>query len=157
MSGGFTDATSAFRALDVAARSWLAGATASAGRHDCGHWQSWSPPCAPTVLTGLPFRPTLTRWHPNNGVRHPVRARSGGSCVSGSAGRSRHSRCYRLDSADVTNTDGTSDLTTITGFPSPAWDGSFDLWPLWVALVFFALAAAFRYGESLQRDTDGLV
>jgi len=49
------------------------------------------------------------------------------------------------------------DYNEIIGFPSIGHQWSVDFWPIWIGLALFALAAAFRYGMKLQRDTEGLV
>lgn len=154
VSGGFTDATVGVSGLDAAARSWLAGASLLQGATIAILAIMVATLCS-TVLKELPFRPTLTR-----GIRTTAFAilfgGFGWQLCSGIGRSLAAQQVLRLDSAAFTNRIDFT-LGTITGFPSPGWDASFDLWPLWVALAFFALAAAFRYGESLQRDTEGLV
>lgn len=44
-----------------------------------------------------------------------------------------------------------------TGLPDPTFALSVEFWPLFLGLALAAVAAAFRYGERLQRDTEGLV
>lgn len=44
-----------------------------------------------------------------------------------------------------------------TGLPEPTFALTIDFWPLFLGLALAAVAAAFRYGERLQRDTEGLV
>ncbi len=44
-----------------------------------------------------------------------------------------------------------------TGLPEPTFALTIDFWPLMLGLALAAVAAAFRYGERLQRDTEGLV
>jgi len=41
--------------------------------------------------------------------------------------------------------------------PQPGFGIEFPLWPIAAGLAFTALAAIFRYGSRLQRDTEGLV
>jgi hypothetical protein len=44
-----------------------------------------------------------------------------------------------------------------SGLPAPALAIQVDFWPLFLGLALAAVALAFRYGERLQRDTEGLV
>ncbi|MGY6497524.1 MAG: hypothetical protein ACXIUP_04785 [Microcella sp.] len=44
-----------------------------------------------------------------------------------------------------------------SGFPMPGSEGTIEFWPIGVGLALIALAAVFRSGERLQRDTEGLV
>lgn len=43
------------------------------------------------------------------------------------------------------------------GLPQPGSVGTIEFWPIGVGLALIALAAVFRSGERLQRDTEGLV
>ncbi len=43
------------------------------------------------------------------------------------------------------------------GWPEPYMGFTLEFWPLFLALPLVAVAIAFRYGERLQRDTEGLV
>lgn len=52
---------------------------------------------------------------------------------------------------------GLDDAVPGLHWPEPATTLMIDLWPLFPALGLAALAAAFRYAERLQRDTEGLV
>ncbi|MFL0412084.1 hypothetical protein ACH0AH_12985 [Microbacterium paludicola] len=45
----------------------------------------------------------------------------------------------------------------IDALPRPATSWNIDFWPIGAALGFAALAAVFRYGSVLQKDTEGLV
>lgn len=154
LSGGFTDAAVSVSGLDVAARSWLAASSLLQGATIAILAITVATLCS-TVLKGQPFRPTLTR-----GIRVTAFAIMFGGIgwqLCSGIGRSLAAQqVLRLNSAEFTNKID-FDLATITGFPSPGFDGSIDLWPIWAGLAFFALAAAFRYGERLQRDTEGLV
>ncbi|BDV29560.1 hypothetical protein [Microbacterium terricola] len=42
-------------------------------------------------------------------------------------------------------------------WPQPGFGITFPFWPIAAGLAFAALAAVFRYGSALQRDTEGLV
>lgn len=44
-----------------------------------------------------------------------------------------------------------------SGLPRPGLQGEVEFWPIGVGLALIALAAVFRSGERLQRDTEGLV
>ncbi|MCU1404033.1 MAG: hypothetical protein JWQ43_336 [Glaciihabitans sp.] len=71
---------------------------------------------------------------------------------------------------NTTDGSGLSDTANSVGWPVPG-NFSLDFWPVWLGLALLAVAAAFRYGEKLQReretlqadnarlarDTDGLV
>jgi hypothetical protein len=43
------------------------------------------------------------------------------------------------------------------GLPEPTYAVTIEFWPIFIALALLAVAAAFRMGERMQRDTSGLV
>lgn len=155
VNGGFTNAAVGVSGLDVAARSWLAASTLLQGATVVALALVVATLCS-TVLRSQPFRPTLTR-----GIRITAFVIMFGGIgwqICSAIGRSLAAhQVLQVESAVFKNKIDFTDITTIIGFPSPGSDGSIDLWPIWVGLAFFALAAAFRYGERLQRDTEGLV
>jgi hypothetical protein len=67
-------------------------------------------------------------------------------------------RVLNIGGAEFTDVIRITDLTTVYGMPRPG-GGSFmiDLWPFGIGIALLAIAAAFRYGERLQKDTEGLV
>lgn len=73
---------------------------------------------------------------------------------------------------DISGNLASAELFTVTGaaweeiagiddplrwWPDPTWTLELALWPLGAGLGLAALAAIFRYGSRLQRDTEGLV
>ena len=50
-----------------------------------------------------------------------------------------------------------TDLHTIIGLPSVAYEWEFNFWPIAVALVLVVLAELFRHGSKVQEDAVGLV
>lgn len=58
-----------------------------------------------------------------------------------------------------TSASGTSDPAAdpLLNWPQATFSANFPLWPIGAGLGFAALAAVFRYGGRLQRDTEGLV
>ncbi|WP_439594233.1 hypothetical protein [Microbacterium sp.] len=79
----------------------------------------------------------------------------GTQLLCGWAGSIASDAALRWQSADIVGyPEGvTPDLL----LPSPAFNLTIDFWPIGAALAFAALAAVFRYGFSLQRETEGLV
>jgi hypothetical protein len=155
VNGGFTDASVTVSGLDIAARSWLAATTLLQGATVAILAIMVATLCS-TVLKNRPFRPALTL-----GIRTTAFAIMFGGIgwqVCSAIGRTLAAhQVLQLGSTAFPPRINYPGVETIMGFPSPGWDGSIDLWPIWVGLAFFALAAAFRYGERLQRDTEGLV
>lgn len=113
------------------------------------------------LLTGMAFRPMLSRSIniaaiaiAAGGVLWQACFWIGGSIASAQV---LTVTGWRSDdpSADdplVTNFDPFA-----TGLPEPNIAFNLDFWPIMLGLALAAVAAAFRYGERLQRDTEGLV
>lgn len=49
------------------------------------------------------------------------------------------------------------DFTPLAALPEPGTSWHIDFWPIGAALGFGALAAVFRHGSELQKETEGLV
>lgn len=71
------------------------------------------------------------------------------------AGSMASSEALNVISAEWTGYPDDWDI--YTALPEPALAVSVDFWPIGAALGFAALAAVFRYGGILQRDTETLV
>lgn len=155
VSGGFTDATVSVSGLNVAARSWLAASSLLQGATILVLAIVVVTLCS-TILRNQPFQPAVTRGIRTAGFAVMLGGIGWQTC-SANAGLSTSQQVLQLESAEFKNRIDFTDITTIIGFPSPSSAFHIDLWPIWVGLAFFALAAAFRYGEHLQRDTEGLV
>jgi len=79
----------------------------------------------------------------------------GGSIASEQLLRVGGWRSHELFADDPRALDGFDPL--VTGLPEPTFALTIDFWPLFLGLALAAVAAAFRYGERLQHDTEGLV
>jgi hypothetical protein len=113
------------------------------------------------LLDGSPFRPTITRavsvsavvigvggiaWQILYAVANGIAARQALQVNSWSGGAPNPEIADYLFRTDIG-----------MGIPEPSPHFTIDFWPLYFALILAALAFAFRYGERLQRDTEGLV
>ena len=65
------------------------------------------------------------------------------------------SEALNIAAAEWTGYPDSCDIST--ALPQPTVAISVDFWPIGAALGFAALAAVFRYGAVLQRDTERLV
>jgi hypothetical protein len=113
------------------------------------------------LLDGSPFRPAITRavsvsaiaigvggiaWQVFYATGNGIAARQALEVGGWSA---------QAPTSEIADYLFTTD--TGTGIPEPSLNFTIDFWPLYFALVLAALVFAFRYGERLQRDTEGLV
>jgi hypothetical protein len=107
------------------------------------------------LLAGSPFRPVLSR---STTI----------AAVAIAAGGLAWQVCFELAgtraSAQVLTVTGwraeesvMADPATDIGWPDPSFGFTLDFWPILLGLALAALAAAFRHGERLQRDVEGLV
>jgi hypothetical protein len=107
------------------------------------------------VLDGSPFRPMLSR---------AMTVAAAAVAIGGSvwqvcfqiAGSVASSQALTV-SAWATDTAVAGDPGTDVGWPQPAIGLTFEFWPLLAGLVLAVLAVAFRHGERLQHDMEGLV
>lgn len=71
------------------------------------------------------------------------------------AGNLASTELFAVNSAQWHDIPGIDDA--LEWWPDPRWSLTFPLWPVAAGLGLAALAAIFRYGSSLERDTEGLV
>jgi hypothetical protein len=152
--GGFQRAEVAVSGLDLPARLLLAGGHLLQGVTMTIIAVAVAVLCT-RLLAGSPFRPVLSR---------SVMV----AAVAVAAGGILWQLCFQLAgvlaSAQVlTVTAWTADEAVMAdpgtdiGWPEPSFGFTLEFWPLMLGLALAALAAAFRHGERLQRDTEGLV
>lgn len=48
-------------------------------------------------------------------------------------------------------------MHSVIGIPEAAQGWNIDFWPLGIGLSLLAVSAVFRYGQQLQKETDGLI
>lgn len=75
--------------------------------------------------------------------------------LCGVAGSMASNEALTIGGAQITGYPDDFDLWT--ALPQPTFMVSVDFWPFAAGLGFAALAAVFRYGSKLQRETEGLV
>lgn len=110
-----------------------------------------------SIIRQDPFRPALTRGI-NLTATSIIAGGLGWQVCDAVAGGLASSQVLRatgwsLDTAEIDWTD----IRQVIGLPMEGHEWTLDFWPIWVGLALFAVAAVFRYGQELQRDSDGLV
>ncbi|QNE48020.1 hypothetical protein F1C58_14675 [Glaciihabitans sp. INWT7] len=153
--GGFTSAQVQVSGLDGAARTWLAGSALLQGATVVMIAIVVLTLCS-TLLRSDPFHTAVTRGIRVLGITVIVGG-LGWQLCSGVGESLASTQVLQLGSAEFQNVVTWESITSIIGFPSPTPHVQVDFWPIWVGLAMLVLAAAFRYGERLQRDTAGLV
>ena len=153
--GGFVSAQVSVSGLDGATRAWLAGSTLLQGSTIIMIAVVVMTLCS-TLLRNEPFHAAVTRGMRRLGFTIIVGG-LGWQVCSGVGESLASSQVLQLGSAALQNPVTWDDINMIIGFPQPTPHLQVDFWPIWVGLAMLVLAAAFRYGERLQRDTDGLV
>jgi hypothetical protein len=153
--GGFTSAQVSVSGLDVAARAWLAASSLLQGATIITIAIVVVTLCS-TILRNDPFQPAVARGIRLLGITILVGG-LGWQVCSGVGESLASSQVLQLGSTAFQNVVTWDDINTIIGFPRPTPHIQVDFWPIWVGLAMLVLAAAFRYGERLQRDTEGLV
>lgn len=156
VGGGFTEAQVDVAGLDLPARVWLAASELLQGGTIVVIALVIVMLCS-NIMRQDPFRAALTRSIGLTGIAiivgglvWQVCGAIGGGLASdqvlGLTGGSIDTQAFTYD-----------DFSVVFGLPGVGHNWSLDFWPIWIGLVLFALAAVFRYGEKLQRDTEGLV
>lgn len=152
-SGGFTDASLMVEGMSEASRAlWGVGQflialmpTVIAAMIAVACFQ---------LLAGRAFAPAVARFALLTGVVVAVAGTLGE--VLSDLGASMVSReLFTVAAAQWSDMAGIED--PFAWWPSPALEVDIPLWPIAVGVAFAALAAIFRYGSALQRDTEGLV
>ena len=154
-SGGFTSAEVSVSGLDIAARAWLAGSSLLQGATII-MIAIVVVTLSLTILRNDPFQPAVARSIRLVGITVIVGGLAWQAC-SGVGESLASKQVLQLGSTELKNLASWDDINTIIGFPQPTPHIQVDFWPIGVGLVMLVLAAAFRYGERLRRDTDGLV
>ena len=154
-SGGFTSAEVYVSGLDTAARAWLAGSSLLQGATII-MIAMVVVTLSSTILRNDPFQPAVARGIRLVGITVIVGGLAWQAC-SGVGESLASKQVLQLGSTELKNVASWDNINMIVGFPQPAPHIQVDLWPIGVGLVMLVLAAAFRYGERLRRDTDGLV
>ncbi|MCT9820513.1 hypothetical protein N3K63_09490 [Microbacterium sp. W1N] len=153
VSGGFTQAEVTVEGLSPQTRwTWAAGQlltglvpVAIAGMIAVACFQ---------LLAGRAFAPAVARLSLVTGIVVAV-AGCAGELLSGIGGSMAANELLNVVSAHGTVIPGIDDPLSL--LPTTSLDWSLPLWPIAAGLAFAALAAIFRYGSVLQRDTQGLV
>jgi hypothetical protein len=150
--GGFEQAEVAVAGLDLTARLLLAGGHALQGITMALIAGAIALLCT-RLLAGSPFRPVVSRV---------MMIAASAVAAGGIAWQICFELAGLLASSQVLTVNAwtASEAVTaegVTGLPEPAMGFEIEFWPLFLALALAALAAAFRHGERLQRDVEGLV
>lgn len=106
------------------------------------------------LLAGRAFAPAVARFALVTGVIVAI-AGTAGEILSGSGASMVSSEILTVGAAQWSEIPGIED--PFDWWPSATLQIDIPLWPVAVGLAFAALAAIFRYGSALQRDTEGLV
>jgi hypothetical protein len=154
-SGGFTSAEVYVSGLDTAARAWLAGSSLLQGATII-MIAIVVVTLSSTILRNDPFQPAVARGIRLVGITVIVGGLAWQAC-SGVGESLASKQVLQLGSTGLKDLAGWDNINTIIGFPQPTPHIQVDFWPIGVGLVMLVLAAAFRAGERLQRDTEGLV
>jgi hypothetical protein len=157
VGGGFSTATVDLTGLDVAARVWLALDSVLQAATGVVIAIAIVLLCT-SILRNNPFQRAVQR----SIVMSAITVIIGGLAwqISGAIGGGLASeQTLRSTGFSIPNDVVTiNDLTHIIGIPGPsAWGTSVNLWPVGVGLALLAIAAVFRRGILLQKDTEGLV
>lgn len=162
VGGGFTHAELLVSGLDVGTRLWLAGGHAAQGI-TFGLIGVVIAMLCHRLLGGSPFRPALSRSVMLTAATITVGGLLWQICfgIAGSAASEQALRVTGWNSEfpgaeSATPSDSGLDPFA-TGLPMPSFGFSIEFWPLFLGLALAAVALAFRQGERLQRDTEGLV
>jgi hypothetical protein len=156
VGGGFSTAQVDVAGLDGAARIWLA-----AGAVAQGSMATLVGVAVIILCTGVirqnPFRPALTRGINLSAIAVIVGGLGWQVCTAVAGGlvsaQVLAANSWELDESKV----HWSDIRQVIGLPESGQQWSVDLWPVWVGLALFAVSAVIRYGERLQKETDGLI
>lgn len=160
--GGFSIADVTVDGLDLNARLWLAAGHAAQGLTFIVVAIVIAILCN-RLLGGNPFRPFLTRAVTGaaaaigiGGIAWQVFFQIGGNAASQQVLAVTGWNSKQIGFEGYTPDSSTFDATA-TGLPAPGMGFTVEFWPIFLALALLAVAAAFRYSASLQRDTQGLV
>ncbi len=154
--GGFTQAAVQVSGLAGEARAWLAAGYLLHGAMGVVVGVVVAMLCT-SVIRQNPFRPVLVRGIDLSAAAIVAGGLGWQICTAAAGG---------LASAQVLGIPGWAvdtarvhweDVTQIIGLPGVGRQWTVDFWPVWVGLALFAVSAVFRYGQRLQKNTEGLV
>ncbi|WP_405215991.1 hypothetical protein [Agrococcus sp. Ld7] len=154
VSGGFSVAAVEVTGLDLTARAFLAGGIIVQGATLVVIGIVVALLCR-RLLTDAPFAASLTR---------SLRLAAGTLALGGIVWQAltaigstlAANQVLRIDSWAFTG-DVPAGGVADTGLPEPSLAFTIEFWPILIALALVAVAAAFRTGERMQRETAGLV
>lgn len=107
------------------------------------------------LLAGRAFAPVVARIATVTAVVVTVGGISA-QVLGDIAGSMAADQLLRWTGAEYPDVAGVEDVLG-AWLPQPGFMLTFPFWPIAAGLAFAALAAIFRYGSQLQRDTEGLV
>lgn len=152
--GGFTTAPLAVENLGTTARILLASSQALGILVPATIAALIAVACF-QLLAGRAFAPVVARMAAITAVVVAVGA-SVGDMLGDIAGSLASAQLFDYTSARWEDIPGVEDPLT-AWLPQSTLSITFPFWPIAAGLAFAALAAIFRYGSRLQRDTEGLV
>jgi len=163
VGGGFTQAEVTVAGLDTSARLLLAAGHALEGLTFTLIAVVIALLCH-RLLGGSPFRPLLARSVTSTAVTIAVGGIAWQICY-GIGGLMASTQVLttsgwsgRFPDEEIMHFVDESVGIGVTGLPEASLgDMTIDFWPLLLGLALAVVAAAFRYSERLQRDTEGLV
>lgn len=154
--GGFSQAAVQVAGLAGAPRAWLAAGYLLQGAMGVVIGVVAAILCT-SVIKQNPFRPVLIRGI-NLSASAVIVGGLGWQICSTVAGDLASAQVLGIDGWELDTTKvHWDDVRQIVGLPGTGFQLTLDFWPLWVALALFAVSAVFRYGQRLQKDTEGLV
>ena len=156
VGGGFDHALVSVAGLDTATRVWLASGDVLQGAMNVVIGVVVAVLCT-SIIKENPFRPALTGSINLTATAIIVGGLGWQVCdaVAGGLAGSQVLRAtgWSVDPAEI----DWMDIRQVVGLPMEGHGWTLDFWPIWVGLALFAVAAVFRYGQKLQKDSDGLV
>lgn len=160
VGGGFVTAELAVAGLGMDARGFLAAGHALQGATIIVIAVTIALLCQ-RLLTGTAFSPALTRAVTVTGLAVTVGGILWQVCFA-VGGSIASAQALTVTGWASDHPLGSDPLETdfdpfATGLPEPTVMAQLDFWPLLLGLALAAVGLAFRRGERLQRDTEGLV
>lgn len=153
VGGGFTEALVSLEGLSVNARALLALGSLAQGLTQLAVTAAVYL-LAQRLLKGEPFQPVLSRAVMVAAVALIVGGILWQVCFS--IGESMAARdALTIEGWGYPDALGIEDPTSL--LPQPTFGLTIEFWPIFTGMALAAVAAAFRRGERLQRDTRGLI
>lgn len=153
VGGGFTEALVSLEGLSMNARVLLALGSLAQGLTQLAVTAAVYV-LAKRLLEGEPFQPVLSRTVMVAAVAMVIGGLLWQVCFS--LGESMAAReALTIEGWSYPDALGLEDPTLL--LPQPTLGLTIEFWPIFTGMALAAVAAAFRHGERLQRDTSGLV